>query len=96
MTNPDNSSPLRTAAEAQLAASPATTPDQPVADLLHELQVHQIELEMQNESLRSAQTALEASRDRYFDLYEFAPIAYLTLSATGQIAEINSSSHFKI
>jgi uncharacterized protein (DUF488 family) len=51
---------------------------------------------MQNESLRSAQTALEASRDRYFDLYEFAPIAYLTLSATGQIAEINSSSHFKI
>ena len=87
--NPDNNSPLRTAAEAQLAASPATTPDQPVADLLHELQVHQIELEMQNEALRQTQHDLEESRDRYLDLYEFAPVGYLTLSAEGIIEEIN-------
>ncbi|MBU3908614.1 MAG: EAL domain-containing protein [Gammaproteobacteria bacterium] len=58
-------------------------------DLLHELQVHQIELEMQNESLRQAQFALEESRDRYVDLYEFAPIGYFTLSRNGLIVAVN-------
>jgi PAS domain S-box-containing protein len=57
--------------------------------MLHELQVHQIELEMQNEALRQAHIALEDSRDRYFDLFEFAPIGYFTLSATGLIVEVN-------
>jgi len=57
--------------------------------LLHELQVHQIELEMQNETLRQSQIALEASRDRYQTLYEFAPVSFITLAHTGQIAEIN-------
>jgi PAS domain S-box-containing protein len=84
---------LRDEAEAQLARMAPITPEKESTHsaqaLLHELQVHQIELEMQNEALRSVQTALEASRDRYFDLYEFAPIAYLTLGATGQITEIN-------
>ena len=51
--------------------------------------VHQIELEMQNETLRQAQQALEESRDRYVDLYEFAPVAYLTLTSDGMISEIN-------
>ena len=73
MTDPANS-PLRAAAEAQLAATPETTPTRPVTDLLHELQVHQIELEMQNETLRNTELALAESRDRYRDLYEFAPI----------------------
>ncbi len=88
-TNPTNSSPLRATAEAQLAARPEPTPVRPVADLLHELQVHQIELEMQNEHLRQTQQALEEARDRYLDLYEFAPVGYLTLSAEGIIEAIN-------
>ena len=57
--------------------------------VLQELRVHQIELEMQNETLRQGQVALEESRDRYLDLYDFAPLGYLELSADGMIEEIN-------
>ena len=81
---------LRHEAETRLARSPVEGPPTPSAEaLLHELRVHQIELEMQNEELRHAQLALEESRDRYVDLYEFAPVGYLTLGRTGQVAEIN-------
>jgi PAS domain S-box-containing protein len=81
---------LLAAAEAQVARhSPAVPAASPVEELLHELQVHQIELEMQNENLRQAQELLEASRDRYAALFEFAPVGYLTLDANGLIAEIN-------
>jgi PAS domain S-box-containing protein len=65
------------------------TPVRSAEQLLHELQVHQIELEMQNEELRRSQLALEESRDRYIDLYEFAPIGYLTLDSDGLISGIN-------
>jgi PAS domain S-box-containing protein len=62
---------------------------QMVLKLLHELQVHQIELEMQNEELRKMQLKLEAVNARYFDLYDLAPISYCTVSETGVITEAN-------
>jgi PAS domain S-box-containing protein len=79
---------LRSLAESAVPFTAAPTA-RPVEELLHELQVHQIELEIQNEALRLAQSAMEESRDRYVDLYEFAPIGYLSLTADGLIAEIN-------
>ena len=47
--------------------------------LLHELQVHQVELEMQNEELRNSRVQVEAAVSRYTDIYEFAPVGYFTL-----------------
>ncbi len=60
-----------------------------VLKMLHELQVHQIELELQNEELRRAQLQLEALQARYFDLYDLAPISYCTVSEQGIILEAN-------
>ena len=60
--------------------------------VVHDLQVHQIELEMQNRELREAQGALEQSRARYADLYDYAPIAYCTLEKDGRIIEANLSA----
>ena len=83
---------LRRQAEEQLRAIWAKYPE-PVPDdsrtLLEDLRVHQIELEMQNEELRRAQDSLEAARARYFDLYDLAPVGYLTLAQQGLIREVN-------
>jgi PAS domain S-box-containing protein len=57
--------------------------------LVHELRVHQIELEMQNEELRRTQDELSAARARYFELYDLAPVGYLTVNKNGLIEEVN-------
>ena len=84
--------PLRGAAEEKLAQSLGASPEmkeKTPEELVYELQVHQIELEMQNEELRRAQLALEESRGKYVDLYDFAPVGYFTFTPKGLIAEVN-------
>ena len=83
---------LRDDAEEQLKRSPERSPrmeGQTPQQLIHELEVHQIELETQAEELRRAHIALEESRDKYLDLYDFAPIGYLSLTETALIEEVN-------
>ncbi|MFH1112811.1 MAG: sigma 54-interacting transcriptional regulator [Pseudomonadota bacterium] len=93
----DGRSELRKRAEAALADKTCGAADvsalspEDVQRLIHELQVHQIEMEMQNEELRRAQLALEESRDRYVDLYDQAPVGYFTLDKNGLILEANLS-----
>jgi PAS domain S-box-containing protein len=57
--------------------------------LVHELQVHQIELEMQNEELERSRSEVEEGLARYTDLYEFAPVGYMTLNREGEIRQVN-------
>ena len=64
-------------------------PPEEISRLIHELRVHQIELEMQNDELRIAQMKLDASQARYFDLYNLAPVGYCTLSGKGLILDAN-------
>lgn len=83
-------STLRSAAEGTLfGVSPTPTGVQPSDVLMHELLVHKVELEMQIEELKRAHIAMEESRDRYVDLYDFAPVGYATISRDGLIDEIN-------
>jgi PAS domain S-box-containing protein len=91
--NESTSDGLRRQAEKRLRAKKAKLPLPPNKEstqrLVHELEVHQIELEMQNAELKQAQEELELSRNKYVELYDFAPIGYFTLDAQGRIKEIN-------
>ena len=81
---------LRRKAEDQLAKQGERKPlPEDAEKILHELLVHQVELEMQNEELRRLQVELEASRARYFDLFDLAPVGYLVLGDKGTILEAN-------
>ena len=85
---------LRDRAEQLLSESPKGFKDIPAEDIqniIHELQVHQIELEMQNEELRRTQAELEESRNRYVDLYDFAPVGYVTVDQNLLVIEANLS-----
>lgn len=86
---PMDPSKLRLAAEARLAENKLVDSRQDQARLVHELQVHQIEMEMQSEALLQANAALAASHDRYLDLYELSPVGFLTLTPEEVIVEIN-------
>lgn len=66
-----------------------TLPETEAYRLLHELQVHQIELEMQNDELRRAKEDLEAAEAKNTELYDFAPVGYLTLDRDGIIKRVN-------
>lgn len=95
-TNPligtaEHATDLRQRAEAPLVETPPRVPDstEELQRVLHELRVHQIQLEMQNDELRRTQLELETSRTRWMDLYELAPVGYLTLSEAGTIVESN-------
>ncbi len=83
---------LRDAAENKLRGSSGTSwemKERTPEGLLHQLQAHQIELEVQNEELRKAQIALEESKKRFADLYDFAPVGYFTFTSEALIKEVN-------
>jgi signal transduction histidine kinase len=63
--------------------------DEEMLRLLHELEVHQVELEMQNAELRRARDETESALERYTDLYDFAPVGYFTLYRDGAISAVN-------
>jgi len=92
-TSAESTQELRQRAEEKSRMNEGTT-SKPLSleetkQLLHELRVHQIELEMQNEQLRCAYMELDALQSSYFDLYDLAPVGYLTIDESGLIKEAN-------
>ncbi len=85
---------LRNAAESKLLASQNKSSGlilkgKPVDEIIHELEVHQIELEMQNNQMKTTLLALEEEKEKYRDLYDFAPIGYLSITQSGLVLEAN-------
>jgi len=94
MLNDRPSRPPKWPSDSSQEPSPkaSAAPDLPASDatrLLHELQVHQAELAQQNEELKAARDDLEASAQRFFDLYESAPVGLVTLTRRGIAREVN-------
>jgi PAS domain S-box-containing protein len=91
--HPDNFADLHRRAEEKARAVEAQTRETPppkkAGSLLHELQVHQIELEMQNEELVRIQVELQEVSDKYQDLFDFAPVGYFLWDEQGKIVEVN-------
>jgi two-component system cell cycle sensor histidine kinase/response regulator CckA len=86
---------LRDRAEILLSLSPRDIDAEEyksIQTLIHELSVYQVELEMQNENLRNAQLELQAQRDKYLELYNTIPVAYLTVSDEGLVLEANNTT----
>jgi len=90
--------PAKESIHADQRPSPAPFPmalalraDDETGRLLHELQVHQVELELQNSELRRARDEVETALDKYTDLYDFAPIGYFTLDRAGTVRAANLS-----
>ena len=90
---PPTPAEIRKRAEAVVRAKTDSTPDNLTPEarrmILHELRVHQVQLEMQNEEMRLSQLELEALQTRYFDLYELAPTGYCTISTDGIMVNSN-------
>jgi PAS domain S-box-containing protein len=88
---PVDNAELRHRAEERLGKNAATTHGSKIEPLRlsHELQVHQIELEMQNAELRQTRGELETALEQYTDLYDFAPVGYFTLNRIGNILRVN-------
>jgi PAS domain S-box-containing protein len=80
-------SELRRRAEASVART--KSPEAVRSRELHELEVHQVELELQNEELRNTRQTMEVALERYTEVFDFAPIGYATLDLQGNVAEIN-------
>jgi len=88
----ESSSKLRAEAERKVtryAGKSAVLKKIDTDKLVHELQIHQVELETQNEELRRTQEELQASKEQYFELYDVAPVGYFILSEKGTILEAN-------
>jgi PAS domain S-box-containing protein len=84
---------LRRRAEARLSGRPTVTKsDFSAQRLLHEIEVHQVELEMQNTELQKTRDELELTLAKFTDLYDFAPVGYFSIDASGVIREANLKS----
>jgi PAS domain-containing protein len=93
-TDSSGDTPLRQRAEREVREKgrSANLSETDIRALCHELEVHQVELQMQNDELQRVHAELTASEEKYRDLYEFAPIGYLTLDSSGKILGANLAS----